>query len=119
MARTRNAEAGFRGMRRSSARPAAPPDPKARLFQTPPGAMLCFMNHGPMEARSGLIVQADPTQAKGNAARRAATDMLHRPAPGSARRPTLAADRGQDSADFVADLHQAVALPRLAGKARQ
>ncbi len=65
------------------------------------------MGHTLMENRSGLIVQADLTQADGHAERRAALAMIHRHAPGSTRRLTLGADKGYDSADFVADLRQA------------
>lgn len=78
--RTRNAEVGFRGARRSNASHASMTDPEARRFQKSPGAgaMLCFMGHGLMENRHGLIVQADLTRADGHAGRRAAIAMLHR-----------------------------------------
>ena len=93
--------------------------------------MLCFMGHSLMDMRhvpplvrgtrrlrSGLIVQADLTRADGQAERRAAIDMLHRHSPGSTRRLTLAADRGYDSADFVAELRQMVVTPHVAQKSR-
>ena len=80
--------------------------------------MLCFMGHSMMENRSGLIGQADLTRADGHAERRAAIDMLHRHSPGSTRRLTLAADRGYDSADFVAELRQMVVTPHVAQKLR-
>ena len=69
-----------------------------------------------MENRSGLIVQADLTQADGYAERRAAIDILHRHLPGSTRRLTPAADRGYDSADFVAELRRMVVTPHVARK---
>ena len=118
--RNRNAEVDFRGERRSNATHASTTDPAARLFRKSPGAgaMLCFMGHSLMENRSGLIVQADLTQADGHAERRAAIDMLHRHSPGSTRRLTLAADRGYDSADFVAELRQMVVTPHVAQKSR-
>ena len=55
----------LRGERRSNATHASATDPEARLFKKSPGAgaMLCFMGHRLMENRSGLIVQADLTQA--------------------------------------------------------
>ena len=95
-------------------------DPDARRFKKSPGAgaMLCFMGHSLMENRSGLIVRADLTQADGHAERRAVIDMLHRHSPGSTRRLTLAADRGYDSADFVAEPRQMVVTPRVAQKSR-
>lgn len=118
--RNRNAEVDFRGERHSNATHASVTDPEARLFKKSPGAgaMLCFIGHSLMENRSGLIVQADLTQADGHAERRAAIDMLHRHSPGSTRRLTLAADRGYDSADFVAELRQMVVTPHVAQKSR-
>ena len=118
--RHRNAEVDFRGERRSNATHASTTDPEARLFKKSPGtgAMLCFMGHSLMENRSGLIVQAELTRADGRAERKAAIDMLHRHSPGSNRRLTLAADRGYDSADFVAELRQMVVTPHVARKSR-
>ncbi|WP_421904954.1 IS5 family transposase [Mameliella sp.] len=118
--RNRNAAVDFRGERRSNATHASTTDPEARLFKKSPGtgAFLCFMGHSLMENRSGLIVQADLTQANGRAERRAAIDMLHRHSPGSTRRLTLAADRGYDSADFVAELRQMVVTPHVAQKSQ-
>ncbi|MEB0160989.1 IS5/IS1182 family transposase, partial [Pseudomonas sp. AH2 (2023)] len=75
--RNRNAQVDFRGERRSNATHASKTDPDARLFKKSPGAgaIPCFMGHSLMENRSGLIVQADLTQADGHAERRAAIDM--------------------------------------------
>ena len=116
----RNAEVDFRGEKRSNATHASTTDPEARLYKKSPGAgaILCFMGHTLMENRSGLIVQADLTQADGHAERRAALAMIHRHSPGSTRRLTLGADKGYDSADFVADLRQACVTPHVAQKAR-
>jgi transposase len=116
----RNAEVDFRGEKRSNATHASTTDPEARLYKKSPGtgAMLCFMGHTLMENRNGLIVQADLTQADGHAERRAALAMIHRHSPGSTRRLTLGADKGYDSADFVADLRQACVTPHVAQKAR-
>ena len=80
--------------------------------------MLCFMGHTLMENRNGLIVQTEVTQADGHAERRAALDMIHRHSPGSTRRLTLGADKGYDSADFVADLRQICVTPHVARKSR-
>jgi len=116
----RNAEVDFRGEKRSNATHASTSDPDARLFKKSPGtgAMLCFMGHTLMENRNGLIVQADLTRADGHAERRAALDMIHRHSPGSTRRLTLGADKGYDSADFVAELRQACVTPHVARKLR-
>jgi Transposase DDE domain len=118
--RDRNAEVDFRGERRSNASHASTTDPDARLFRKSrgTGAILCFMGHTLMENRNGLIVQAELTQADGHAERRAALDMIHRHSPGSTRRLTLGADKGYDSADFVAELRKACVTPHVAQKAR-
>lgn len=65
-----------------------------------------------------MVALADLTQADGHAERRAAIDMLYRHSPGSTRRLTLAADRGYDSADVVAELRQMVVTPHVAQKTR-
>jgi hypothetical protein len=118
--RDRNAEVDFRGEKRSNATHASTTDPDARLYRKSPGtgAMLCFMGHTLMENRNGLIVQAELTRADGHAERQAALVMIRRHSPGSARRRTLGADKGYDSADFVADLRRARVTPHVAQKAR-
>jgi transposase, IS4 family len=118
--RDRNADLDFRGERRTNATHASTTDPDARLFRKSrgTGAVLCFMGHTLMENRNGLIVQAELTHADGHAERRAVLDMIHRHAPGSTRRLTLGADKGHDSADFVAELRQACVTPHVARKPR-
>ena len=118
--RDRNADVDFHGQKRSNATHASVTDPEARLYKKSPGsgAVLCFMGHTLMENRNGLIVQAQVTQADGHAERKAALEMIHRHSPGSTRRLTLGADKGYDSADFVADLRQACVTPHVAGKSR-
>jgi transposase len=114
--RHRNAEVDFRGEKRSNATHASTTDPDARLFRKSQGtgAVLCYMGHTLMENRHGFIVQAELTRADGHAERRAALDMVHRHSPGSTRRLTLGADKGYDSADFVADLRKACVTPHVA-----
>jgi len=118
--RDRNAEVDFRGEKRSNATHASTTDPDARLYRKSPGtgAMLCFMGHTLMENRNGLIVQAELTRADGHAERQAALAMVQRHSPGTPRRRTLGADKGYDSADFVADLRRARVTPHVAQKAR-
>ena len=118
--RDRNAEVDFRGEKRSNATHASTTDPDARLYRKSPGtgAMLCFMGHTLMENRNGLIVQAELTRADGHAERQAALAMVQRHSPGPPRRRTLGADKGYDSADFVADLRRARVTPHVAQKAR-
>lgn len=117
---SRNAEVDFKGEKRSNATHASVTDPDARLYKKSPGAsaVLCFMGHTLMENRNGLIVQADLTRADGHAERKAALDMIDRHSPGSSRRLTLGADKGYDSADFVADLRRMIVTPHIARKAR-
>lgn len=117
---TRNAEVNFRGEKRSNATHASITDPDARLYKKSPGAaaMLCFMGHTLMENRNGLVVQADLTHADGHGERKAALEMINRHSPGSTRRLTLGADKGYDSAAFVAELRRMVVTPHIAQKVR-
>ena len=116
----RNAEVNFRGQKRSNATHTSVTDPDARLYKKAPGAAatLCFMGHTLMENRNGLVVQADLTHADGHGERKAALEMINRHSPGSTRRLTLGADKGYDSADFVAALRRMVVTPHVAQKAR-
>ena len=70
----RNAEADFHGEKRSNETHASTTDPDARLYRKGPGkeAKLCFIGHGLMENRSGLLVDACLTPADGHAERVAA-----------------------------------------------
>ena len=84
----RNAPADFRGEKRSNQTHQSTTDPDARLYRKGPGmeAKLCFIGHGLMENRSGLIVDARLTRVSGHAERLAALDMIGRPCRSSARR---------------------------------
>jgi Transposase DDE domain len=101
----RNAPADFCGEKRSNETHRSTTDPDARLYGKGPGmeAKLCFIGHGLMENRSGLIVDTRLTRVSGHAERLAALDMVEP----IAARPcalTLGADRGYDAADFVEEL---------------
>ena len=83
----RNAEADFHGKKRSNETHASTSDPDARLYRRGPGkeARLCFIGHGLMENRCGLLVDACLTPADGHAERIAALAMIEpqgRPAAG-------------------------------------
>ena len=111
----RNAPADFRGQRRSNETHQSTTDPDARLYRKGPGmeARLCFIGHGLMENRSGLIVDARLTRVSGHAERLAALDMVQH----VADRPcaiTLGADRGYDAADFVEELRGMHVRPHVA-----
>jgi transposase len=111
----RNAPADFRGEKRSNQTHRSTTDPDARLYRKGPGmeARLCFIGHGLMENRSGLIVDARLTRVSGHAERLAALDMIE----GFADRPraiTLGADKGYDAADFVEELRTINVRPHVA-----
>ena len=111
----RNAPADFRGQKRSNETHRSTTDPDALLYRKGPGmeAKLCFIGHGLMENRSGLIVDARLTRVSGHAERLAALDMIQdfadRP-----RAVTLGADKGYDAADFVEELRAINVRPPVA-----
>src|SRR5215475_7070904 len=111
----RNASADFKGEKRSNQTHRSTTDPDARLYRKGPGmeAKLCFIGHGLMENRSGLIVDARLTRVSGHAERLAALDMIQ----GFADRPsaiTLGGDKGYDAADFVEELRTINVRPHVA-----
>jgi len=114
----RNGERDFHGEKRANDSHESKTDPDAKLFRkgNSQPAKLYFMGHALIENRHGLVVQADATQATGKAERQAALSMIDRQDPGSGRRLTLAADKGDDTSDFVADLRQKCVTPHVAAK---
>jgi IS5 family transposase len=80
-------------------------------------AKLCFIGHGLMENRSGLIVDARLTLVSGHAERLAALEMIE-PCADRPRAITLGADKGYDAADFVEELRTMNVRPHVARKAR-
>lgn len=110
-----NAEVDFKGQKRSNETHRSTTDPDAMLYRKGPGmeAKLCFIGHGLMENRSGLMVDARLTRVSGHAERLAALDMIQ----GVADRPvaiTLAGDKGYDAADFVEELRTLNVRPHVA-----
>lgn len=101
----RNASADFRGEKRSNDTHESTTDPDAKLYRKGPGmeAKLCFLGHGLMENRSGLIVDTRLTLVSGHAERLAALEMIE-PLADRPRPVTLGADRGYDAASFVEEL---------------
>jgi transposase len=101
----RNAEKDFHGQKRTNETHASTTDPEARLYKKGKGkeAKLCFMGHGLMENRHGLVVDACLTFADGHAERVAALHMVE-PRADRPRRITLGADKGYDTEDFVNEL---------------
>lgn len=111
----RNAEADFHGERRSNETHASTTDPDARLYRKGRGkeARLCFMGHGLMENRHGLLVDACLTLADGHGERVAALHMIE----SRADRPqaiTLGADKAYDAEDFVNELRSVRVTPHVA-----
>jgi transposase len=111
----RNAPADFKGQRRCNETHRSTTDGDARLYRKGPGmeAKLCFIGHGLMENRSGLVVDARLTRVSGHAERLAALDMIRH----FADRPTaitLGADKGYDAADFVEELRTINVRPHVA-----
>jgi transposase len=111
----RNTEADFHGHKRSNDTHVSTTDPDARLYRKGPGkeAKLCFIGHGLMENRHGLIVDARLTRADGHAERVAALVMIE-PHADRPRWITLGADKGFDAADFVNELRSMNIVPHIA-----
>jgi transposase len=115
----RNAEADFRGQKRSNDTHASTTDPDARLYRKGKGkeTKLCFIGHGLMENRHGLLVDACLTLADGHAERVAALHMIEP----RADRPTaitLGADKAYDAEDFVNELRSMNVTPHVAQNTR-
>ena len=115
----RNAEADFHGQKRRNETHASTTDPDARLYKKGAGkeAKLCFMGHGLMENRSGLLVHACLTRADGHAERIAALAMME-PHADRSRKVTLGADKGYDAQDFVNELRAMRVTPHVAQNQR-
>ena len=111
----RNAAADFKGEKRSNATHASTTDPDALLYRKGPGmeARLCFIGHGLMENRSGLIVGTRLTRVSGHAERLAALDLIA-PHGDRPRAVTLGADKGYDAKDFVMELRELNVRPHVA-----
>jgi len=111
----RNAEADFHGQKRSNETHASTTDRDARLYRKGRGkeAKLCFMGHGLMENRHGLLVDACLTLADGHAERVAALHMVE-PLADRPHRITLGADKAYDAEDFVNELRSMRVTPHVA-----
>ena len=111
----RNAEADFRGQKRSNETHASTTDPDARLYRKGQGkeAKLCFMGHGLMENRHGLLIDACLTLADGHAERVAALHMIE-PHADRPQAITLGADKAYDAEDFINELRSMRVTPHVA-----
>ena len=110
----RNAQADWKGEKRSNETHASTTDPDARLFRKShnAAASLCYQGHVLMENRNGLVVSAMVTHADGFGERAAALAMLDA-MPARAKR-TLGADKAYDTKDFVAACRQRRVTPHIA-----
>jgi hypothetical protein len=111
----RNAEVAWHGQKRSNDTHASTTDPEARLYRKShnTAATLCYSAHLLMENRNALIVDAELTTADGYAERATALDMLAR-LPATARRRTVAGDKGYDTRGFVAQARGLGFTPHVA-----
>jgi len=110
----RNAEADWKGKRRTNDTHESTTDPDARLFRKSnnTGAILCYQGHVLMENRSGLVVGAVVTHADGFGERAAALAMLDT-VPGKGPK-TVGADKAYDIKDFVAACRERKVTPHIA-----
>jgi transposase len=111
----RNGEADFHGQKRTNQTHVSTTDPEARLYKKGKGkeAKLCFMGHGLMENRHGLLVDACLTLADGHGERVAALHMIE-PRADRPRAITLGADKAYDAEDFVNELRSMKVTPHVA-----
>ena len=117
----RNPAVDWRGERRGNATHRSRTDPEARLARKGRGkeARLCYAGHSLTENRSGLIVDCELTEASGTAEREAGLRLLERQRRRSGRaRMSVGADRGYDTADFVARVRGLGVTPHVARKKR-
>ena len=105
----------FHGERRRNATHQSTTDPEAKLAKKGAGkeAKLCYSANALMENRNGLLIEFAVGPADGYAERESARAMLETALPGS-RRITLDADKGYDTAEFVAACRALMVTPHLA-----
>jgi transposase len=109
----RNAQADFKGERRSNETHSSTSDPDARLFRKSnnTASQLSYLGHALMEHRSGLISAACVTTADGYGERRAALQLLA--GTQGKKRKTVAADKAYDTQDFVAGCRDQGVTPHV------
>lgn len=110
----RNADADWKGKRRSNDTHESTTDPDARLFRkgNAHASVLGYLGHVLMENRTGLAVGALVTHADGYGERAAALAMM-KTVPGRGAK-TLGADKGYDTRDFVAGCREQNYTPHVA-----
>jgi transposase len=117
----RNPDVDWRGERRGNASHRSATDPEARLARKGDGreARLCYAGHTLIENRNGLITQCELTQASGTVEREAGLHLLEKERGRRGRgRMSVAADKGYDTAGFVAGVRALKVTPHVARKKR-
>jgi IS5 family transposase len=116
----RNPDVDFHGQRRGNQSHRSATDPEARLARKGAGkeARLCYAGHTLIENRHGLIVECELTQASGTAERPAGLRLLGKQRRRRRGRMSVAADKGYDAADFVAEVRALGVTPHVAAKKR-
>jgi len=106
----------FKGSRRSNETHESKTDPESRLARKGNGqaAKLCFSAHALMENRHGLLLDLKIASATGRAECEQGLELLKRL--GRGRRKTVGADKGYDTAKFVAGCRQLNMTPHVACK---
>lgn len=109
-----NPTVDFKGTKRSNQTHRSTTDPDARLYRKSinAGAQLGYLGHALMENRNGLVVDGRLTLATGTAEREAALEMID--ALDATHHITLGADKGYDTAGFVAELRARGVTPHVA-----
>ena len=112
--------ADFHGQERRNDTHASRTDPSAKLYRKGHGqeARLSYLGHVLVENRNGLIVDAMATEADGYAERDAALLMLHERWRRGERIHAVGADKGYDTADFVATARAMNVRPHVSRKQR-
>jgi len=112
--RKKRAKGDFRGLLLSNQTHRSVNGREARQFRKSggTGAFLSYLGHCLMENRHGLVVASEVTAADGYGERAAALRMA-RSLPGTHQK-TLAADKGYDTRDFVANIRFAGITPHVA-----
>lgn len=84
-----------------------------KIPRLPRYTKLCFIGHGLMENRHGLLVEACLTLADGHAERVAALHMIE-PRADRPQAITLGADKAYDTEDFINELRSMKVTPHVA-----
>ena len=111
----RNGERDFHGEKRRNDTHASTTEPEAKLYKKGKGkeAKLSYIGNVMTENRNGFVVEAELRPVSGSVEREAAAAMIVRHSP-SAQRITVGADKGFDTADFVADMRAFNVTPHVA-----